>query len=101
MVKSSQQKTLCRTPTPNKKPVRIDTWKFDLVRKKILKIVPKHGDGIRFMDLPELVGQLLSKEERETLGSVGWYTTAVKLEMEVAGELKRIARSSPQRLLRA
>jgi hypothetical protein len=94
-------KVVCRTPTPGKKPTRIDRWKFDAVRTAILKVVPKSGNGVPFMDLPKLVKAKVSAKERATLGNFSWYTTSVKLEMEVRGELRRVADSKPQRLLRA
>jgi len=34
------------------------------------------------------------------LGSVGWHTTTVKLNMEVKGELQRLSGVNPQRLIR-
>ena len=37
---------------------------------------------------------------RASLGSVGWYTTSVKLDMEEKGDIRRAAGSKPQRLLR-
>jgi hypothetical protein len=51
-------------------------------------------------DLPGLVAAALTPEEREQLGSVGWYTATVKLELEVRGEIRRVPGASPQRLLR-
>ncbi|MBI1904553.1 MAG: hypothetical protein HYS13_25950 [Planctomycetia bacterium] len=94
-------KVLCRTPTPGKKPTRIDRWKFDAVRKAILRIVPKQGRGVLFMELPKLVKAKVSAKERAKLGNFSWYTTSVKLEMEVRGELRRVPDAQPQRLLRA
>ena len=93
-------KTTCRTPTPGKKPTRIDTWKFDAVRKAILKIIPKRGEGVVFQKLPALVNKQLSQKELKELGSVGWFTTTVKLELEVRREIYRVEGVSPQRLLR-
>jgi hypothetical protein len=55
---------------------------------------------VPFAELPAKVEAVLSAEERDRLGSVSWYTTVVKLEMEVAGELERVAGASPQRLRR-
>lgn len=40
-----EDKGLCRIPTPGKKPVRIDKWKYELVRSAILESLPKRGDG--------------------------------------------------------
>jgi hypothetical protein len=42
----------------------------------------------------------LAADERDGLGSVSWYTTVVKLDLEVKGELRRLP-GSPQRLVRA
>lgn len=94
-------KHLCRTPTLGKQPVRIDRWKYDLLRRAILKVVPEAGDGLRFQpDLIDRVGQTLSADEKQPLGSPGWHVTTVRLEMEVAGELGRAEGKGPQRLLR-
>ena len=90
----------CRTPTPEKKSCRIDAWKFNTVRDAILAVVPATADGIRFRDLPDRVTSQLPEDARERLGSVGWYTTTVKLEMEVRGELTRLDGVVPQRLVR-
>ncbi|MEM7518109.1 MAG: hypothetical protein AAF368_14450, partial [Planctomycetota bacterium] len=89
---------------------RIDRWKFDLLRKAILALVPPEGEGpdgeegIAAMDLPELISEWLEDEldedQRARLGSVTWYTVAVKLELEVRGELSRVPRARPQRLIR-
>ena len=98
--KPSNDKVVCETPTAGKKPTRIDRWKFDLLRSTILKLLPKQGEGIAFKDLPEMVERVLDKEQLEKLGSVPWYVTTVKLHLEVTGEIRRVPRSAPQRLLR-
>lgn len=90
----------CRTPTPSKQPTRIDRWKFETVRRAILEIVPADGDGVLFSELPGLVEAALAPDELADLGSIMWYVTTVKLEMEVRGEIRRMPRRSPQRLLR-
>jgi hypothetical protein len=46
-------------------------------------------DGIPFKDLPKLVREHLGVEEAEQIGSISWYTTTIKLEMEVRGEICR------------
>jgi hypothetical protein len=98
--KSNHKRVLCRTPTPGKKPTRIDSWKFDAVRKAILKIVPRKGEGVLFSELADMVAAALGESDCSRLGSVPWYTVTVKLELEVAGELRRIPNAGPQRLLR-
>ena len=54
--------------------------------------------GIIFRDLAVEVALRLTDNEKARLGSVGWYTTTVKLELEVRGEIEREPRSNPQRL---
>lgn len=91
-------KVVCRTPTPGAKPTRIDAWKFETIRSAILACVPGNGDGTLLVELPGLVTEQLTAADRERVGSVGWYTTTVKLELEVRGELERLKDVKPQRL---
>ena len=95
-----EKKILCKTPTPGKKGTRIAAWKYDLIHEAIRKCVPKNKKGVAFKELPRLVTRRLSAADRKRLGSVSWYTTTVKLDLEVRGELERIPGSSPQRLHR-
>ena len=95
-----EEKVVCRTPTPEKKPTRIIKWKFDAVRQGILDTLPRHGKGVFFKELAKHVAQHLTPKELSELGSVGWYTATVKLELEVRGEIKRVRAKGPQRLLR-
>lgn len=76
-------------------------WKYDLVRGAILKSIPNKGDGVLFKDLPGQVKQAIATQDLKKLGSVFWYTTVVKLNLEVDGEIKRVEGLSPQRLLRS
>ena len=94
------EKILCPTPTPGKKPVRIDAWKYNLIRDAILSVLPLDEPGVVFMDLPGLVESRLSADHKARLGSVGWYTTTIKLDLEVKEEIARIPGSKPQRLVR-
>lgn len=96
-----EERVVCETPTPGKQPTRIPQWKYDLVRRAILEAVPVDGNGVAFKELPAAVAVRLSQEERAGLGSVSWYTTVVKLDLEVRGELRRLDGSRPQRLVRA
>jgi hypothetical protein len=93
-------KVMCRTPTPGKKGVRIDKWKYDLIRKAILKAVSKGKAGIPFRDLSKRVRENLTPAEIKELGSISWYTTTVKLDLEVRGEIERVEGAKPQRLHR-
>lgn len=91
----------CRTPTPGKKPTRIASWKFEAVRRAILTALPPDGEGVPFTELPGLVEAGLRSDGVADVGSVTWYTTTVKLELEVRGEVRRVRGASPQRLVRA
>jgi hypothetical protein len=93
-----EEMVLCRTPTLGKQGVRIAKWKYNRVRQAILGVLPEAGEGIEFRRLAEWVKASLSEEESERLGSISWYTTTVKLELEVRGEIERLPASKPQRL---
>jgi hypothetical protein len=93
-----EERVLCQTPTPGKQPTRIPRWKYETVRRAILEALSSNGDNMAFKDLPAEVSRKLSAEERERLGSVSWYTTVVKLDLEVKGELKRMPGTRPQHL---
>jgi len=66
------------------------------VRSAILASIPE--TGIEFKRLPQLVERKLTSGEMESLGSVSWYTTTVKLDMEVKGEIERVPGSNSQLL---
>jgi hypothetical protein len=97
---SEEDKVLCETPTPGKQPTRIAKWKYELVRSAILAEVPDDDKGVEFNRLAELVERRIPAEELKRLGSVSWYTTTVKLDMEVNGEIERVVGVTPQRLRR-
>jgi len=100
-VNKAIQRTVCRTPTPGKKPTAIPTWKYELVREAILASAPGSEPGVPANDLPEAVRGRLRAEDLEDLGSVVWHTTTVRLNMEVEGELRRVRGSRPLRVVRA
>lgn len=93
-----EAKIVCETPTPGKQGTRIDLWKYQVVRDAILKVVARYPDGVTFKDLPEEVREILDPKDRERLGSVVWYTTTVKLDLEVRGEIERVPGAKPQRI---
>lgn len=99
-ISNSKETVICRTPTPGKQPTRIDRWKFELVRSAILKVLPVDDAGVEFRQLTGLVETQLTPDDLKRLGSVGWYTTTVKLELEVRGEIERLPGAGVQRLRR-
>ncbi|MBE2222501.1 MAG: hypothetical protein IAF02_13220 [Anaerolineae bacterium] len=75
--------------------VNIDKAKYDTIRAAILAAITENGGEIAFKDLPTAVASHLSAPFD---GSIGWYTTTVKLDLEARGEIKRVPGISPQRL---
>lgn len=86
-------KDMIRTLHPDKKQgVNISSEKYDLIHKTITATLQQNKE-IPFMKLARAVEkELRGKFE----GSVTWYVTTVKLDMEARGEVKRVPNSRPQ-----
>ena len=99
----TEDRVECRTPAAGKTgSTRIVKWKYDAVRTAILDAVKDASDdGLAFKDLKEAVRTRMDEKDLENLGKLGWYTTTVKLNMEVEGELARLPKVSPQRIILA
>lgn len=96
----SQDRVQTRHPDPTKSMPAIEGWKYEAVRQAVLTAVPQRGAGLPFKELPGRVRDLLPADVLAILGSVSWYTTTVKLDLEARGELERVPGARPQRLLR-
>ncbi|MEJ2264983.1 MAG: hypothetical protein P8X95_16175 [Anaerolineales bacterium] len=94
----STSRVQLKHPDPAKSAPRISAQKYEAVKLAILRAVAQNENGILFKDLPGRVSELLSPGQLENLGSVGWYTTTVKLDLEARGLIERLPGSSPQRL---
>lgn len=81
-------------PAPEKQGVNIDKTKYDQVRAAILDILGDQEE-MTFRDLMAAVEERLSGNFE---GSIGWYYTTVKLDLEARQLIQRIPDSSPQRL---
>lgn len=75
--------------------VNIDKQKYDTIRKAILESLQKN-DAMTFTDL---TADVRKKLESTFAGSISWYVTTVKLDLEARGEVVRVPKSSPQRLV--
>jgi hypothetical protein len=82
-----------RTLHPGKKQgVNISREKYDIIRKAIMSTLHKQKE-MTFRNLSRAV----EKEVNGTFdGSVTWYVTTVKLDLEARGEIKRVRNSRPQ-----
>ena len=82
-----------RTLHPEKKQgVNISREKYDIIRNAILCVM-KSQKEMTFMNLSRAVEKEVNGNFE---GSVTWYVTAVKLDMEARGEIKRVRHSRPQ-----
>ena len=99
----TMERVTCRTPAEGRGGVtNIPAWKFEAVRGAILDAVSQAGpEGQPFKGLSGEVKSRLPADTLAKLGSVGWHTTTVKLEMEVAGDIARLDGVSPQRIVLA
>ena len=86
-------KDMIRTLHPEKKQgVNISREKYEVIRKAII-ITLRAQKEISFMNLSRAV----EKEVNGTFeGSVMWYVTTVKLDLEARGTVKRVPNSRPQ-----
>ena len=87
-------------PDADKSGPRIDRIQYDAFRRAILKAVPRRETGIPFKELSPAVAGLLPQRVRNSVGSITWYTTTIKLDLEARGEIERVPGSRPQRLRR-
>lgn len=98
MAGSNEAKTECRTPNGGAS-TNIPSWKYDVSREIILELLAEHGK-LPFSKLAALaklkLEACLEADQLKAYGSVGWVTTTVKLEMEVAGDIRRLPDTSPQ-----
>jgi len=86
-------KDMVRTLHPEKKQgVNISKEKYEIIRKAILVILRAQKE-ISFMNLSRAVEKEVNGKFE---GSVMWYVTTVKLDLEARGTLKRVPNSRPQ-----
>jgi hypothetical protein len=82
-----------RTLHPEKKQgVKISKEKYEIIRKAILCVLQAEKE-ITFMNLSRAVEKEVNGNFE---GSVTWYVTTVKLDLEARGQIKRVTNSRPQ-----
>lgn len=72
--------------------MNIELDKYNLMKNAILKVLAE-TEHIGYLQLREEVKRLLLGEFK---GSIGWYYTAVKLDLEARGIIERIPGKKPQ-----
>jgi hypothetical protein len=88
------EKILTKHPDPNKQGVRISEAKYDVLRETILDLLQIQGE----MTFTELTNAAVDRLAGKFDGSVSWYVTTVKLDLEARNEIQRVPGTSPQRL---
>ena len=89
-----EERILTKHPEEGKSGVNISKRKYDLMREAILESL-RANEEMTFKDLTEDVHRRL---EGKFDGSISWYVTTVKLDLEARGEIERIPGKKPQRL---
>lgn len=77
-----------------KQGVNIDAAKYGQVRAAILEELAAAGE----LTFATLVERVAARLKGRFEGSVTWYVTVVKLDLEARGALVRVPHSSPQRV---
>ena len=86
---------------PGKKNARMAGDSYAVARRTVMAIVPTEEPGITLNDYLAAMAERLPEAEGWDLSlSAGWYAMAMKLDLEARGELRRINRKPPQRLIR-
>ena len=84
-----------RTLHPDgKQGVNIDKAKYDAVAAAILASIQAAG----VLPFGDLAAAVTSRLPAEFDGSIGWYTTTVKLDLEARGRIERVPGVTPQQL---
>ena len=90
-----------RHPDPGKKNARIASDAYAVARRTVLAVVPATEPGITLPAYLDRMAEKLPKAKGwDPSLSPRWYAMAMKLDLEARGELKRINRRPPQRLVR-
>lgn len=75
-----------------KQGVRIDKDKYDTIKNAIIGEISKAGE----LTFQKLMQQLNKKLGKSFEGSVGWYVTTIKLDLEARRIIERVGTKSPQ-----
>lgn len=75
--------------------VNIDKAKYEIIHDAILAVIDENGGEIAFKDLATAVDSQLTAPFD---GSINWYITTIKLDLEARGEIERVPGVSPQRM---
>jgi porphobilinogen deaminase len=89
-----EEKIMTLHPEQGKSGVTINKRKYDTIREAILESLGTSEE----MTFTELNRDVHGKLEGGFDGSISWYVTTVKLDLEARRVIERVPGSSPQRL---
>ena len=90
---ASQYRILTLHPE-GKQGVNIEREKYDLILCNIISVLEQKPQ-LSFSDLQTEIKDRIGNDFK---GSIGWYYTTVKLDLEARGEIERVPGSRPQML---
>ena len=79
-----------------KQGVNIDRAKYEKIKGAMLRVIDRE-QVVTFKGLDTKIHQEL---DGDFDGSIGWYTTTVKLDLEARGVIERVPDESPQQIRR-
>ena len=80
---------------------RMDEETYHMIAKALLEGVPRDGEGMTLDELHDVVKSRIPGGELPGGRKIMWNLMAVKLDMEKKGQLIRVPKSKPQRILRS
>jgi hypothetical protein len=89
-----EEKILTLHPEEDKQGVNINRAKYEMIRQAILNAIRSQGT-ITYQGLVSLVEYNLRNRFE---GSISWYVTTVKLDLEARGEIERVPGQREQHL---
>ena len=89
-----EEKILTLHPDEEKQGVNISRSKYEMIRQAILNAIRSQG-SISYQGLVSLIDYNLRNRFE---GSIQWYVTTVKLDLEARGEIERIPGKGEQML---
>ena len=89
-----EEKILTLHPEEGKQGVNISRAKYEMIRQAILNAIRSQG-SISFQGLVSLIDYNLRNRFE---GSIPWYVTTVKLDLEARGEIERLPGTGEQNL---
>ena len=81
-------------PDPKKQGVRIDRHKYEAIKAAILAAIA----AARELPFSRLADAVEARLTTPFDGSISWYTTTVKLDLEARGLIERVPGKQPQHL---